>query len=251
MGVSKLLKALSYPRSILLGVVALLWTLFWSALTVIGALFFKGKWWGDFITRTWARGLLAFFNIKLSVRGRENLVAEGCLFTFNHTSHFDIPIAICALKDRTIRFGAKAELFKIPFFGAAIKSIGVLEIHRSKRDQVLELYKKSLVNLSKGYNYILAPEGTRQFTGKLGTFKSGPFIMAVSGQCPVVPVVIHGAYKIMPKQTVVPAWGIWAPEVVVEILPAVESQGMTLDQRPELQEKVRRAMDKALLSSSI
>ena len=75
--------------------------------------------------------------------------------------------------------------------------------------------------------------------------------MAVSGQCPVVPVVIHGAYKIMPKQTVVPAWGIWAPEVVVEILPAVESQGMTLDQRPELQEKVRRAMDKALLSSSI
>ena len=246
-----MLKILSYPRSVISGIFVLLWTFFWSLITIIGALFFRGRlWWGDFVTRTWATGMLIPFSIKVEVEGEENLSSENGIFVFNHSSHFDIPILLVALRKKTIRFGAKAELFKIPFFGSAMTSVGALKIHRGQRDRVIKLYKKSLKNLTKGYNYILAPEGTRQSSEGLGDFKTGPFLMAISGQCPIFPVVIDGAHKIMPKHSTFPCWGIWSSRVKVKILAPVATKGLEIEQRTDLRDKVREEMASALGRSS-
>lgn len=246
-----MLKFLSYPRSVIAGLLILLWTFLWSVLTLIGVFIFKGDIrWGNLICRTWGQGLLFLFSVKLEVEGLENLGETNGIFVFNHSSHFDIPIMYVALKSKTVRFGAKTELFKFPFFGIAMKSIGVLEIHRAKREKVIELYKDSLKNLVNGYNYILAPEGTRQPTEKLGEFKMGPFIMAISGQCPITPVVIIGAQKIMPKHSILPSWGNWSNPVKVKILPPIETKNWTVENRQALKDKVREQMSLAINDSS-
>lgn len=239
-------KWLSYPRSLVSSVLALLWTLCWSLLTIIGSYFFKAHWWGNFITYRWSQGLLWLFNIRVKVHGEENLNEKNGIFVFNHSSHFDIPILIVALRKKTIRFGAKAELFKIPFFSKAMISIGMLQIHRGQRDKVIELYKQSLKNIETGVNYVLAPEGTRQTTSSLGEFKMGPFIMAISGQVPLLPVVILGAHKIMPKHTLFPAWGRWSSEVHVKILPAETTLDCNMESRQDLRDGIKNKMLMAL-----
>ena len=128
--------------------------------------------------------------------------------------------------------------------------IGALKIHRAQRDKVLELYKNSLKNLDIGLNYILAPEGTRQESGELGEFKMGPFIMAISGQCPIYPVVIKGAYKIMPKHSIFPSWGLWSSRVEVHVLPPILTKGKSLEDKIAIKEEVRKKMLDLLKVSS-
>ena len=43
------------------------------------------------------------------------------------------------------------------------------------------------------------PEGARSFTGHMGTFKKGAFLLADELQLPVVPLTINGSFDVMPR----------------------------------------------------
>jgi 1-acyl-sn-glycerol-3-phosphate acyltransferase len=45
---------------------------------------------------------------------------------------------------------------------------------------------------------LIAPEGTRSTTGQLLPFKKGPFHLWESLHGPIVPIVITGAYELLP-----------------------------------------------------
>ena len=47
---------------------------------------------------------------------------------------------------------------------------------------------------------VVFPEGRRTFTGKVGPFKRGAFMIADELQLPVVPITINGSYDILPRQ---------------------------------------------------
>ena len=88
----------------------------------------------------WSRGILWAFNVRPSITGLENLPNKGALFLFHHTSWFDIWILHGTIF-RVSRFGAKAELFKIPIFATAMRTAGVLPIAREKRAEVFKVYQ--------------------------------------------------------------------------------------------------------------
>ena len=46
---------------------------------------------------------------------------------------------------------------------------------------------------------VIAPEGTRSLTARLGQFKKGPFHMAMRAGAPIVPVIIRNSYEVMPR----------------------------------------------------
>ena len=46
----------------------------------------------------------------------------------------------------------------------------------------------------KGISFLIAPEGTRTRTGKLGQFKKGPFHLLKNAAVPIVPIGIIGAF---------------------------------------------------------
>ena len=203
----------------------------------------------NWIIKLWAAGTCRMFGVRVHVHG-ESLVPKkiGCIYVFNHTSYFDIWAMSGYLP--SFRFGSKIELFKIPIFGWAIRRVGVLPIDRERRESVFRVYAEAKERILKGDRFALAPEGTRQDTEILGSFKSGPFVLALQCSAPIVPVIIRGASRVMPKSQFIPNWNRWTDDITLDILEPIETQNLAIDDKKELMERVRTIMEKALETPS-
>jgi 1-acyl-sn-glycerol-3-phosphate acyltransferase len=181
----------------------------------------------------WGRTLLAKAEVDLQVEGLEHLPSSPCIFMSNHQSHYDIPILYAALP-RSLRMVAKAELFKVPIWGRAMRNAGFVSVDRSgdrqKAEAAMRLVKEAL---KKGVNIWLAPEGTRSRDGRLGRLKKGGFILAVDTKTPIVPVAIDGSAGILPKKSKLVRLGV---SVRVRFGSPIDPCGRTV---PELMESVR------------
>jgi 1-acyl-sn-glycerol-3-phosphate acyltransferase len=240
------LRILAFIRAVIFGPLMGIYTLFQSAAVVLHVFFAKDPIkTGDWYIITWAKVICFVYRIKLTVQGLENIPKTGCIFLFNHTSNFDIPIAHAAIP-KSFRFGAKIELYSIPIFGQMMQKIGALPIARGERSKVLALYKKSVPRLHQGESFMLAAEGTRTLTAQIGNkFKTGPFIFAVAAQVPIVPVVFKGIFDFYNKKDLFPALWTWTNPVAVKILPPIATFGYSEDNIPELVAKAQTAMTKA------
>ncbi|MCX7978425.1 MAG: 1-acyl-sn-glycerol-3-phosphate acyltransferase [Bdellovibrionaceae bacterium] len=244
-----ILRALSYPRSVVSGVLFLSCTLVLSLVTVLGNMIFNNRAFDSAIISFWGRLTCRLFGVKVVLHGLENLPTGGCILAFNHTSFFDIFSMIGYIPD--IRFGAKIELFRIPLFGWAMRRTGILPIPRQNREEAYRVYEEAEARLRAGEKFALAPEGTRQQTQELGKFKAGPFIFAIRGGVPVVPVVIKNAAQVLPKGAWLPNFGVWSSELHIHILPPVPSTGMHVEDRGLLQRQVHAEMAKILASPNL
>ena len=141
-----------------------------------------------------------------------------------------------------MRFGAKASLFNVPFFGSALRIAENLKIERDKRDKVIRLYKESIPTVHSGLYYCLAPEGTRNINPQLAPFKSGPFLFALSGELPIYPLVLKHIDKALSKKD----WLINSRQrhVTVELqcLDPVSSKGYSQKNLSELKSVLFNAM---------
>ncbi len=197
----------------------------------------------DKMLRWWGETSLRLANVNLHLKGLERLPQDGSILVFNHMSLFDI-IFIYACVPKRIRFGAKVELFRIPIFGQAMRLMGTLPIARQDKHGVLSVYSQAAVRTSRGVSFALAPEGTRQAQPGIGEFKSGPFLLAIEAQAPLIPIVIKGAEKVLSKK----AWFISLRgdrNVVLEVLDPITTKGLTPDDRKSLRDQTRSVMQAA------
>ena len=192
------------------------------------------------IIKYWGAITCRMFGVSVQVRGLENIPNGGCLFVFNHTSFFDIFAMSAAFPG--FRFGAKKELFQIPFFGPAMSRAGVLVIDRADRREVYKVYDNNREKILRGEKFALAPEGTRQNAEILAPFKTGPFIFAIGAKAPIVPVIIKNANAVMPKKSWLPNWDAWHRTIEIQVLPPVLTEEETFESRHELQKKVYNIM---------
>lgn len=232
-----ILNWLSYPRSFFMAAVYPLFLIVYSCTGIVLNLLIGSRHLDNRVIKSWARATCWMFGVNIIVKGEENLRAQsGCLLLFNHTSFFDI-FALHSYVSN-LRFGAKIELFSIPFFGAAMRRMGVLPIARSRIEEVIKVYQEAEERVSHGEKFALAPEGTRQEREALGSFKSGPFIFAINSKAPIVPVVIRGAREVMDNHSWIPNLGRWKRNIRIEFLPAISVSEYTVENRSELQKKV-------------
>lgn len=194
------------------------------SIVVLGCGFLNQQLLATRLIRFWARLLLWTFGVRLEVQGEENLPGVGGgIIAFNHQSHLDIPSIVMSTR-KQIRFGAKIELFKIPFFGPAMASVGTLKIARENRSEVLKIYEEASQRFKQNILFVLAPEGTRQREPHLGKFKKGPFIFALNSKVPLIPVVIKGAFHVMPPHRLLINVGQWRRTIHVQFLKPIDSQ---------------------------
>ncbi|WP_028938195.1 HAD-IB family hydrolase [Pseudonocardia spinosispora] len=102
---------------------------------------------------------------------------------------------------RVIRTGftavAKAEVKQMPVVGQLFDLAGVAFLDRSDRSRAISALKPAVETLRGGTSVVIAPEGTRSLTPRLGAFKKGGFHLAMQAGVPIVPIVIRNAGEIM------------------------------------------------------
>lgn len=197
------------------------------------------------VVHFWARTVLRVFGIGVRVEGEENLPSiGGGIVLFNHQSLFDIPVILLSTR-KDIRFGAKIELFRVPFFGAAIRSLGTLPIVRDNRAKVIEVYKEAEARFKMNTIFALAPEGTRQKEPAIGGFKKGPFVFAMNAGVPLIPVLIKGTHEVLPKKHMTINIGRIKRVIHVRYLPPVPTVGLTHENLEALILNIREKMVQA------
>ena len=197
------------------------------------------------VIAVWARFIIFLIRVDVEVFDKDKLPKTGCLLLFNHLSLLDIPLIYYALGS-DFRFGAKIELFSIPVFGHALKRYGFLPIERNNRANTLNTYAEAKERSLRGEKFILAPEGTRQTELKLGSFKSGPFILAIQAQIPITPVVISGPEIICPKNKLIPVLNKRVA-CKVKVLDTIATNNVPIDDRNKIKDIAWKNMNTALV----
>ncbi|MCK6597991.1 MAG: 1-acyl-sn-glycerol-3-phosphate acyltransferase [Bdellovibrionaceae bacterium] len=232
-------------RSLVMVAIYPFYTVIASMISILFNLIFNNRKIDNFIIKWWARITCIMFNVSVEVHGIEKIPRHtGCLYLFNHTSFFDIWSMSSALP--SFRFGAKVELFKIPFFGKAIERVGVLPIDRQRKETVFRVYEKAKARMQRGERFALSPEGTRQLEPKLAPFKSGPFVFAIQCQAPVVPVVIRNANLVMSKNSFIPNFKKWSQGIQIEVLDPIWTENLIVDDKKKLMASVFEKMNDEL-----
>ena len=161
-------------------------TIITGIVTGIGCSIGNGHFWGYFPGHCWGWVITRAFLLPVKVEGRENLEkGHSYVFVANHQGAFDI-FLIYGFLCRNFKWMMKYQLKKIPFVGYACRKIK-------------KTYDDARKTLSSGISVVVFPEGARSFTGHMGQFRKGAFMLADELQLPVVPITLNGPFDVMPR----------------------------------------------------
>ena len=149
--------------------------------------------------RWFGRRVIELLDVELVTSGAENVPPRAVIYMSNHQSHLDIPMLYATLPSPTIRMLGKAELFRIPLWGRALRAAEFIEVDRSNHTRAVRSIEQAARLVREGVSIYLAPEGTRSIDGRIGKLKKGGFHLAIGTGAPIVPVAIRGTINILPR----------------------------------------------------
>lgn len=193
--------------------------------------------------RLWGRLILGASGVRVELRGVEELSSRTpYIFMSNHLSAYDIFVLLAHLPFQ-FRWLAKAELFRIPLFGWAMRAAGYIPIDRSSPREAVRSMERAARRIREGISVVIFPEGTRSRDGRLRPFMKGGFSLAIRAGVPVVPVAIKGTHEIMPPYT---KKVLRKGKVVVILGRPIETKGLQMGDREHLMAQLRRAIEEGL-----
>lgn len=187
----------------------------------------------DWAPRVWSRIVLGAAGARVVVHGGEHRLGPQHIFVANHVSGFDVFAMAAHL--RWFKFVAKAELFRIPIFGPAMRYAGMIPIERTNQSRARASIHQAGAEIERGASVILFPEGTRGREYALRPFKKGAFVLAIETAAPIVPVAIHGTIEIQPKGAVL----IRPGRIDLHFLPPIDTTGWNYEDRNALADEAR------------
>jgi 1-acyl-sn-glycerol-3-phosphate acyltransferase len=218
-------------RSLFVGLVALVMTAVLAPVVIVAGLFRVPQGPESIYSRSvrrWARSVNWAGGVRVRVHGERLPPGQGAVYVANHVSWFDI-FALAA-EVPWCSFIAKSELRKIPLFGFAAQTVGIVFLDRDNRKAAFESYEVAAGAVQGGRSIIVCPEGTRGFDYHLRPFKKGPFVFAIASQAPVIPTIVYGAREVMPKGT----FRIRPGFVDLHFLEPIPTAGLDYEARAEL-----------------
>ncbi|MDY6935262.1 MAG: lysophospholipid acyltransferase family protein [Spirochaetota bacterium] len=203
---------------------------FFTILTIIGGIisllsliFNPGGDISFYTMKGWAKIILWFCRIKVTVWGLENINKEITqIFASNHLSHLDILLLSSIIP---VKFGwiAKKELFKLPIIGWHMKANNYIAVDRENTKKALQSFYKSAEKIKNGSRVAIFPEGTRSREGELQPFKKGVFHLCARTGVPIVPIYIDGTYEALLPDT----FRVHPSKVYVNIGKEIKTTGNT------------------------
>lgn len=143
------------------------------------------------------RVILAIGGVKITVKGKENILDEAALYVGNHRSYFDILIAYIQC-ERLTGFVAKNSIEKIPSLRVWMRYLYCLFLDRDDPRAGMKTILEAIDYIKQGVSIFIFPEGTRNDGEELSMlpFKEGSFKIATKTGCPIVPVSINNSAEI-------------------------------------------------------
>ena len=125
----------------------------------------------------------------------------------NHQSHLDL---MCQLVfTPKIVFLTNAWVWDNPFYGSLIRNAEYLPV-REGLDEIMP-HLRSLIE--RGYSIAVYPEGTRSKDCRIGRFHQGAFYMAREFGLEILPMILYGPGRILPKT----GWHLHKGKFFVEV----------------------------------
>ena len=182
--------------------------------------------------------------VRVVVRGRPPVSrADGSIVVPNHSSPMDIPALLLA--DADVRFMAAEDLFRIPLLASAMRALDTVPIDRRDSDHAHRQLDALVAHDpdGPGTDLVVFPEGGIAPLGERLPFKSGAFSLAIRSGSAVVPVAICGTDQVLPPRG---RLAVRPGVVTVEFLDAIDTAGLTLDDRHVLRDHVQDLVGEAL-----
>jgi 1-acyl-sn-glycerol-3-phosphate acyltransferase len=164
----------------------------------------------------WSKGIIKvmpWWSIEIS--GRENLPKpdEAVVIAANHESMADIWGLYCL--GVQFRWLSKAEVFKVPLIGRAMRWARYIPIRRGDKGSHSVALDDSAATLKRGIPMAFFPEGTRSLDGNMRPFKIGAFRLADENNVPILPIALKGAGGLIRKGSGLP----FPATIKIKILP--------------------------------
>jgi 1-acyl-sn-glycerol-3-phosphate acyltransferase len=135
---------------------------------------------------------------RVRVQHRERLPWKGgAILVANHQSLGDILVLFGLY--RPFKWVSKASVFKVPFIGWNMSLNGYVRLVRGNKSSITAMVDACTRWIDRGVPVLMFPEGTRSPDGEILPFKDGAFRMAVDKGCPVIPIVVTGTARTLPK----------------------------------------------------
>lgn len=181
----------------------------------------------------------ALIGLDLNVRGKQHLWSHRpAVFIFNHQSKADVVVIASLLRADMAGVGKK-EIRDMPVIGRVLETAGVVMIDRANSASAIEAMTPLVEAMrDEGKSVVLAPEGTRSVSPRLGPFKKGAFHLAMQAGVPIIPIVIRNAGDVAPKGEFV-----FRPATVdVEVLEPIDTSSWQVSDLNEHIREVRNRM---------
>ena len=143
--------------------------------------------------------LVSGIEMVVDIKDMDTFTKTRTLTFYSHGSTLD-PFMIgatCPVRHVSI---AKSDLFLVPYFAWLIVAFGTIAIDRSNRSSAVNALNKAAKMIGSDDCVCIAPEGTRSKTGNLQEFKKGPFYLWEELNCPIIPIVVYGAFDMHPPK---------------------------------------------------
>jgi 1-acyl-sn-glycerol-3-phosphate acyltransferase len=171
------------------------------------------------VVRLWTRGTLWLLQVivgtRYEVRGLENLPEGGALVACKHQSAWETLALVPVLPNPT--YVMKAELTRIPVFGAYTSKAGMIHIDRQGKTVALRaLAARAREEIAKNRQVVMFPEGTRRPPGSPPDYQTGIALLYKTLGVPVIPAAVNsGLYWPRHKLTLHPG------TIILEFLPSI------------------------------
>lgn len=172
------------------------------------------------ITAIWCYQLVTLLPMwSCQWKGKENIGNGPYVVVANHQSFADIPVMFGL--GHLFKIVSKRAIFHIPIIGWAMRINDYVELIRGDRDSAARMMEHCRRHLDAGNSVLMFPEGTRSRDGRIQVLKHGAFRLAKESGVKVLPVVLDGTGRIMPRDgyALREAWGVVVP---VRVLPPLD-----------------------------
>jgi 1-acyl-sn-glycerol-3-phosphate acyltransferase len=182
------------------------------------------------------RLLFKIVGIKVKFPDGEHPLGQA-IYLLNHSSTIDNFLVVAMGLSNTRYFLSRRTYKVIPLTITSLLQGTFYTPSQSDRPARVSCFQRAERILRRtGYSTILSPEGKRVCTGEIGPFNKGAFHLATNLKVPIAPVYFYIPHHVNSWTT----FNFKPGNIVVELLPMIDTSNWSLDRLEEQRESVRR-----------